>query len=129
MRPCLRSEKLNVRGCVCVCVSDGERGPLPPAQRVAYQRALSVDAKPIGGEGPVGGGLAGRRNVPCPTLVKQEKMDAAIPPGPVPNGFPGGMGACPPRGNPTSNLNTYFFASLAVLERREARGCKHFCLC
>lgn len=84
---------------------------MPPAQRGAYQRALSMDAKPMGGgEGGVGGGLAGRRNVPCPTLVKQENMEAPIRTGPVPNGFPGGMGVCPPRGNPTSNLKTSFFA-------------------
>lgn len=93
-----------------LCVSDGERGPMPPAQRSAYQRALSMDGKPMGGEVAVGGGLAMRRNVPCPTLVKQEKMDAPIRAGPVPNGFPGGMGVCPPRGNPTSNLNTYLLA-------------------
>lgn len=82
-----------------------------PGQRGAYQRALSLDAKAMGAEGPVGGGLAGRRNVPCPTLVKQENMDPPIRtlPGPVPNGFPGGMSVCPPRGNPTSNFNTYFF--------------------
>lgn len=84
---------------------------MPPAPR-GYQRALSMDSKPMGGEGPVGGGLAGRRNVPCPTLVKQENMDAPIRTGGIPNGFPGGMGVCPPRGNPTSNLNTYFFAWL-----------------
>jgi len=89
-----------------VCVSDGERGPILPGQRGAYQRALSVDSKPKGGETAMGGGLATRRNVPCPMLVKQENMDAPIRPGTVPNGFPGGMGVCPPRGNPTSNLNT-----------------------
>lgn len=83
---------------------------MPPGQRVAYQRALSMDAKPIGGDGPVGGGLAMRRNVPCPTLVKQENIDTAIRPGGAPNGFQGGMGVCPPRGNPTSKLNTYFLA-------------------
>ena len=63
----------------------------------------------MGAEGPVGGGLAVRRNVPCPTLVKQENVDAPIRPGGVPNGFPGGMGVCPPRGNP-SKLNIYFLA-------------------
>lgn len=82
---------------------------MPPAQRAAYQRALSMDAKPIGGEGAVGGGLAGRRNVPCPTLVKQENMDTPIR-GAIPNGFSGGMGVCAPRGNLTSNLNSLFFA-------------------
>ncbi len=76
---------------------------MPPGHRGTYQRALSMDAKPMGGEGAVGIGLAGRRNVPCPTLVKQENMDAPIRPSVVPNGFPGGMGVCPPRGNPTSN--------------------------
>lgn len=88
---------------------------MPPAQRAAYQRALSMDAKSMAGDGPVGGGLAGRRNVPCPTLVKQENMDAPIRPGPVPNGFPGGMGVCPPRGNPTSKSNTCFSACPAQL--------------
>lgn len=85
---------------VCLCVSEGDRGPLP--QRGPYQRAMSMDSKPLGGPE---GGLAGRRNVPCPTLVKQENMEAPIRSGPVPNGFPGGMGLCPPRGNPTSNDN------------------------
>lgn len=82
---------------------------MPPTQRGVYQRALSADAKPMGVDGPAGGGLAMRRNVPCPTLVKQENMDAPIRSGAMPNGFPGGMGVCPPRGNP-SNLNTYFSA-------------------
>lgn len=90
--------------CVCVCVSEGDRGPMPPVQRGPYQRALSMDAKPMGGG--EGGGLAVRRNVPCPTLIKQENMEAPIRSGPVPNGFPGGMAVCPPRGNPTSNVNS-----------------------
>lgn len=77
---------------------------MPPAQRGAYQRALSMDAKPIGGEGAVGGGLAGRRNAPCPTLVKQENMDAPFRTGAIPNGFPGGMSVCSPRGNPTRGM-------------------------
>lgn len=89
------------------CVSDGERVPMAPGHRVPYQRALSVDSKPMASDGGVGGGLAGRRNVPCPTLVKQESMDAPIRPGNVPNGFPGGMAVCPPRGGATSNLFTY----------------------
>lgn len=89
--------------CVCVCVSEGDRGPMPPVQRGPYQRALSMDAKPMGGG--EGGGLAVRRNVPCPTLIKQENMETPIRSGPVPNGFPGGMAVCPPRGNPTSNVN------------------------
>lgn len=83
---------------------------MPPGQRAAYQRALSMDAKPLSGEGAGGCGLAMRRNVPCPTLVKQENMDVPIRPGTVPNGFPGSIGVCPPRGAPTSNLNPYFFA-------------------
>lgn len=62
-----------------------------------------MDAKPMGGEGAVAGGLAGRRNVPCPTLVKQENVEAPIRIGGVPNGFSGGGGVCPPRGNLTSN--------------------------
>nr|XP_020448606.1 nuclear receptor coactivator 3-like isoform X2 [Monopterus albus] len=77
---------------------DGERGPMPSVQRGAFQRALSMDAKPMGGEGAVGAGLAVRRNVPCPTLVNQENMDAPIRPGAVPSGFPGSMGVCLPRG-------------------------------
>lgn len=81
---------------------------MAPVQRGPYQRALSVDAKPMGGEGGVGGGLAGRRNVPCPTLVKQENMEAPIRAGNVANGFPGGIGVCPPRGGATSNLPTLF---------------------
>uniref|UniRef100_A0A087XMW8 Nuclear receptor coactivator 3 n=1 Tax=Poecilia formosa TaxID=48698 RepID=A0A087XMW8_POEFO len=82
---------------------DGERVPVA-AQRVPFQRALSLDAKPMDGEMAAGGGgLAARQNVPCPSLVKQENMDPSIRPGPVPNGFPGGMGVCPPRGNATSN--------------------------
>lgn len=92
-----------------VCVLEGERPLMLPGQRSAYQRALSMDAKPMVGEGAVGGGLATRRNAPCPTLVKQENMDVPIRPGVMPNGFPGGMG-CPPRGNPTSNLIPYYFA-------------------
>ena len=78
------------------------------AQRGAYQRALSMDSKPLSGEGgvgvgpAVGGGLAGRRNVPCPTLVKHENMDTPIRTGAMANGFPGGMGVCPPRGGATS---------------------------
>lgn len=93
-------------------------------QRGAYQRALSMDAKPMCGEGPVAGGLATRRNAPCPTLVKQETIDVPIRPGAMPNGFSGGMGVCPPRGNPTSNLNTYtltpsiLFSSLCTLNRQ-----------
>lgn len=84
------------------CDAEGERVPVPPGQRAAYQRALSMDAKPMGGEGPATGGLAGRRNVPCPTLVKQENVEAPIRISGVPNGFPGGSGVCPPRGNLTS---------------------------
>lgn len=80
---------------------------MPAGQRVAYQRALSMDAKPMGGEGPVAVGLAGRRNAPCPTLVKQENVEAPIRIGGVPNGFPGGSGVCPPRGNLTSNCNMF----------------------
>ncbi|XP_011612604.2 nuclear receptor coactivator 3-like isoform X2 [Takifugu rubripes] len=83
---------------------EGERVPVPAGQRVAYQRALSMDAKPMGGEGPVAVGLAGRRNAPCPTLVKQENVEAPIRIGGVPNGFPGGSGVCPPRGNLTRGL-------------------------
>lgn len=93
---------------VCLCILEGDRGPMP--QRGPYQRAMSVDSKLMGGieaggGGGGAGGLAGRRHVPCPTLVKQENMEAPIRSGPVPNGFPGGIGVCPPRGNPTSNDN------------------------
>lgn len=80
-----------------------------PSQRAAYQRTLSLDAKPMGGEGGVNiSSLATRRNIPCPTLVKQENMDTPIR-GTVPNGYPAGMAVCPPRGNPTSNISTYYF--------------------
>ncbi|XP_019734986.1 nuclear receptor coactivator 3 isoform X2 [Hippocampus comes] len=78
-----------------------DRGPVTPGQRGACQRALSVDAKPMGGEVSVGVGLAGRRNALCPTLIKQENTDAPIRPGGVPNGFPG---VCPPRGHPTRGV-------------------------
>lgn len=88
------------------CDAEGERVPVPPGPRAAYQRALSMDSKPMGGEGAAAaaaaGGLAGRRNVPCPTLVKQENVEAPFRIGGVPNGFPGGGGVCPPRGNLTS---------------------------
>ncbi|XP_061148238.1 nuclear receptor coactivator 3 [Syngnathus typhle] len=83
---------------------EGDRGTATPGQRGPCQRALSVDAKPIGGEVPVGVGLAGRRNVLCPSLIKQENMDAPIRPGGVPNGFPGAAGGCPPRGHPTRGM-------------------------
>ncbi|XP_056129327.1 nuclear receptor coactivator 3 [Lampris incognitus] len=73
---------------------DGERGAMVQSQRGPYQRALSVDAKPSSGDG---GGLAGRRNVPCPTLVKQESGEAPIRAGTMANSFSGGMGVCPPR--------------------------------
>uniref|UniRef100_A0A3B4BGZ9 Nuclear receptor coactivator 3 n=1 Tax=Periophthalmus magnuspinnatus TaxID=409849 RepID=A0A3B4BGZ9_9GOBI len=70
---------------------DGERASMPPAQRSAYQRALSVDAKPIGGDVSVGG-IAGRRNVPCPTLLNQD------------SGFPGNMSLRPPQSNPRMGM-------------------------
>ncbi|XP_041743657.2 nuclear receptor coactivator 3-like isoform X2 [Coregonus clupeaformis] len=82
---------------------DGERGAMMSAQRGPLQRALSVEARPLGG----GGGLAGRRNVPCPTLIKLENMEAPIRPG-MTIGFPGpgGMGVCPPRaGAATRGMN------------------------
>uniref|UniRef100_A0A8C7YTF2 Nuclear receptor coactivator 3 n=1 Tax=Oryzias sinensis TaxID=183150 RepID=A0A8C7YTF2_9TELE len=97
-------EVANKQGAVSESLHGRERGPMLPAQRAAYQRALSVDSKPMGGDMPVGGGLASRRNVPCPTLVKQESMEAPVRPGTMPNGFPGGMGVCPPRGNPTRGI-------------------------
>ncbi|XP_033822609.1 nuclear receptor coactivator 3-like isoform X2 [Periophthalmus magnuspinnatus] len=78
---------------------DGERASMPPAQRSAYQRALSVDAKPIGGDVSVGG-IAGRRNVPCPTLLNQDSMDSPLRPAGMPNGFPGNMSLRPPQSNP-----------------------------
>lgn len=85
-----------------LCLPDVERGAMLPARRGPLQRALSVDAKPLVG----GGCLAGRRNVPCPMLIKQENVEAHIQPG-MTNGFPGpgGMGVCPLRGGAgTSNL-------------------------
>ena len=71
------------------------------AQRGPLQRALSLDARPLDG----GGGLAGRRNVPCPTLIKLENMEAPIQPG-ITNGFPGpgGMGMCPPQGGAAQKI-------------------------
>uniref|UniRef100_A0A1A8RF57 Nuclear receptor coactivator 3 n=1 Tax=Nothobranchius rachovii TaxID=451742 RepID=A0A1A8RF57_9TELE len=80
---------------------DGKKSPILLAQRASYQRALSVDAKPLGGDVVADGSLAGRRSLPCPSLIEQESMDAAIRSGPAPGGFPGGMGVCPPRGIPT----------------------------
>lgn len=65
-----------------------------------------MDSKPLSEEMAVRGGLATRRNVPCPAPLKQENMDVPIRPGSMPNGFPGGMSVCPPRGNPTSNFST-----------------------
>uniref|UniRef100_A0A3Q2PU92 Nuclear receptor coactivator 3 n=1 Tax=Fundulus heteroclitus TaxID=8078 RepID=A0A3Q2PU92_FUNHE len=94
----------NKQGAVSDGLLDGERVSGLPAQRAPFQRALSLDAKPMDGEMGAGGGLATRRNVPCPSLVKQESMDPSIRPGAVPNGFPGGMGVCPPRGNATRGM-------------------------
>lgn len=54
------------------------------------------------------GNLAMRRNVPCPTLAKQENMDAVIRPGGFPQRFPGGMGSCPPRNQPSKLLFPHF---------------------
>lgn len=65
----------------------------------------------MSGEGGMGGSLATRRNISSSTVVKQENMDAPIR-GAVPNGYPAGMSVCPPRGNPTSNLSTYFLKYL-----------------
>ncbi|XP_064824867.1 nuclear receptor coactivator 3-like isoform X1 [Oncorhynchus masou masou] len=81
---------------------DVERGAMLPARRGPLQRALSVDAKPLVG----GGCLAGRRNVPCPMLIKQENVEAHIRPG-MTNGFPGpgGMGVCPLRGGAGTSMN------------------------
>lgn len=78
---------------------------MPPAQRAAYQRALSLDAKRMPGEGAAVSTLAGRRNSATPMMVKLEKMDPAGRAGGVPSGFQGGMAVGPPRGNGTSNLN------------------------
>nr|XP_029539542.1 nuclear receptor coactivator 3-like isoform X1 [Oncorhynchus nerka]XP_029539543.1 nuclear receptor coactivator 3-like isoform X1 [Oncorhynchus nerka] len=79
----------NQRGSGPESLHDGGRGAMMSAQRGPLQRALSLDARPLDG----GGGLAGRRNVPCPTLIKLENMEAPIRPG-ITNGFPGpgGMG-------------------------------------
>lgn len=74
---------------------DVDRSPMPSAQRSAYQRALSVDAKPMVGEVSLGG-IAGRRNAPCPALINQDPLGSAMP-----NGFPGNMSMGPQQGNPT----------------------------
>ncbi|XP_013873182.1 nuclear receptor coactivator 3 isoform X2 [Austrofundulus limnaeus] len=81
----------------------GERAPLP-GQRGPFQRALSMDSKPLSEEMAVRGGLAARRNVPCPAPLKQENMDVPIRSGSMPNGFTGGMGVCSPRGNSTRGV-------------------------
>ncbi|KAM4741673.1 nuclear receptor coactivator 3-like [Anableps anableps] len=94
----------NKQGAMPDTLLDGERVPGLAAQRVPFQRALSLDAKPMDGEMAAGGGLAARQNVPCPSLVKQENMDPSVRPGAMPNGFPGGMGVCPPRGNATRGM-------------------------
>ncbi|XP_047203960.1 nuclear receptor coactivator 3-like [Girardinichthys multiradiatus] len=94
----------NKQGAMPDSFLDGERVSGMPAQRAPFQRALSLDAKPIDGEIAAGGGLTTRQNVPCPSLVKQENMEPSIRPGAVPNGFPGGMGVCPPRGNATRGM-------------------------
>uniref|UniRef100_A0A3P9MM05 Nuclear receptor coactivator 3 n=1 Tax=Oryzias latipes TaxID=8090 RepID=A0A3P9MM05_ORYLA len=101
-------EVANKQGAVSESLHGRERGPMLPAQRAAYQRALSVDSKPMGGDMPVGGGLASRRNVPCPTLVKQESMGRGMgahqrPPmaGPGEWGMPrSGGSAAPGPGHP-----------------------------
>uniref|UniRef100_A0A673ZHJ8 Nuclear receptor coactivator 3 n=1 Tax=Salmo trutta TaxID=8032 RepID=A0A673ZHJ8_SALTR len=67
----------NQRGSGPDSLHDEGRGAMMSAQRGPLQRALSLDARPLGG----GGGLAGRRNVPCPTLIKLENMEAPIRPG------------------------------------------------
>uniref|UniRef100_A0A8C8J8B8 Nuclear receptor coactivator 3 n=1 Tax=Oncorhynchus tshawytscha TaxID=74940 RepID=A0A8C8J8B8_ONCTS len=67
----------NQRGSGPDSLHDGGRGAMMSAQRGPLQRALSLDARPLDG----GGGLAGRRNVPCPTLIKLENMEAPIRPG------------------------------------------------
>lgn len=82
---------------------DVDRSPMPSGQRSAYQRALSVDAKPMGGDVSLGG-IAGRRNVPCQSLINQDAMGSTIQPGGVSNGFPGSMSLCPQQGNPTRAL-------------------------
>lgn len=79
---------------------DVERSPMPSGPRSAYQRTLSADAKPMGGDVSLGG-IARRRNVPCPTLMNQDTMGSTIQPGGMSNGFPGSMNLCPQQGNPT----------------------------
>lgn len=86
---------VNKQGIMPDDLHDFERTSIPPGQRSAYQRALSVDAKTMGG-----GSIAGRRNVPCPTLMNQETMGSTVKPGGVSNGFPGSMSLCPQQGNP-----------------------------
>lgn len=51
------------------CVLDREGVGMAPGQRVPFQRAVSVDSKPLSGPG-----MSGRRSAPS-SLVKQEHPD------------------------------------------------------
>ncbi|KAK7907451.1 hypothetical protein WMY93_016063 [Mugilogobius chulae] len=88
----------NLPGLMVDDLHDAEQVSIPTGQRSAYQRALSVDAKPMGAE-VSGGGIAGRRNAPCPTFLYQESMDSPVRPVGVSNGFPGNLGLRPPQTN------------------------------
>ncbi|MGH0183882.1 UNVERIFIED_CONTAM: hypothetical protein FKN15_013205 [Acipenser sinensis] len=56
-----------------------------PGPRAPFQRAMSMDGKPMAGAGP-----AGRRSAPCSVHIKQEIMDPRIMGSP--ENFPGSMG-------------------------------------
>lgn len=60
-----------------LCISDREGVGMGSGQRVPFQRAVSVDGKPLSGPG-----MTGRRSAPS-SLVKQEHTDTLI-----------GMGEC-----------------------------------
>ncbi|XP_041112633.1 nuclear receptor coactivator 3-like isoform X2 [Polyodon spathula] len=56
-----------------------------PGPRAPFQRAMSMDGKPM-----AGAGSAGRRSAPCSVHIKQEVMDPRIMGSP--ENFPGNMG-------------------------------------
>lgn len=54
---------------VLLCVPDREGVGMGSSQRVPFQRAMSVDGKPLSGPG-----MTGRRSAPS-SLIKQEHPD------------------------------------------------------